>query len=57
MYMRYAELKIYRNAALFGEAIYDATWGGARLDKFISAEKKVRELVDQIFPQESAPEQ
>jgi len=47
--MKYAEIKVYRNAALAGEAIYDATWGGGRLDKFINAEKKIRELVEALF--------
>ena len=49
LYMKYAEIKVYRNAALTGEAIYDATWGGGRLDKFINAEKKIRELVKSLF--------
>jgi len=50
LYMRYAEIKVYKNAALAGEAIYDSTWGSARLDKFIDAEAKIRELTDQLFP-------
>jgi hypothetical protein len=49
LYMRYAEIKVYRSAAMVGEAVYDATWGGLRLDKFISAENKIRELVDELF--------
>jgi len=49
MYMRYAEIKVYRGAALVGLAVYDATWGGGRPDKFINAENKIRELVDQLF--------
>ena len=49
-YMRYAELKIYRNAAPAGEAVYDASAAGMRTDKFINAENKVQELVDQLFP-------
>jgi hypothetical protein len=49
LYMRYAEIKVYRSAAMVGEAVYDATWGGLRLDKFISAESKIRELVDELF--------
>lgn len=54
LYMRYAEIKIYRNATPIGEAVYDSTWGGGRLDKFIEAEKKIRELVDQLFQRGSA---
>jgi hypothetical protein len=47
--MKYAEIKVYRAAALVGEAVYDATWGGGRLDKFINAENKIRELVNELF--------
>jgi hypothetical protein len=49
LYMKYAEIKVYRSAALAGEAVYDATWGAGRLDKFINAENKIRELVDELF--------
>ncbi len=49
MYMKYAEIKVYRSPALIGLAVYDATWGGGRPDKFINAENKIRELVDQLF--------
>jgi uncharacterized protein len=49
LYMKYAEINVYRNAALVGEAVYDATWGGGRLDKFINAENKIRELVEELF--------
>lgn len=55
LYMRYAEIKIYRSAPVVGEAAYDATWGGGRLDKFISAENKIRELVDELFLIGNAP--
>jgi hypothetical protein len=54
LYMRYAEIKVYRSAAFVGEAGYDATWDGGRLDKFISAENKIRELVDELFDRQSA---
>jgi hypothetical protein len=53
--MRYAEIKVYRSAAFVGEAGYDATWDGGRLDKFISAENKIRELVDELFLISKAP--
>lgn len=49
MYMKYAEIKVYRGVALVGLAVYDATWGGGRPDKFINAENKIHELVDQMF--------
>jgi hypothetical protein len=47
LYMRYAEIKIITALRVVGEAVYDATWGGGRLDKFVSAENKIRELVDE----------
>jgi hypothetical protein len=49
MYMKYAEIKVYRSPALIGLTVYDATWGGGRPDKFINAENKIRELVDELF--------
>lgn len=50
IYMSFAEIKVYRNGALFGEAYYDSRSGGGRLDKFVDGEAKVRELVNQLFP-------
>jgi hypothetical protein len=34
-----------------GNAVYDALPGGANLNKFISADAKIGELVDQLFPE------
>ena len=50
LYMSYAELKVYNNAKPAGQAIYDATRGGGNMGKFISAEKKIQELTNQLFP-------
>jgi hypothetical protein len=50
MYMNYAELKIYSNARPVGEAIYDSRHGSANLGKFIKADAKINELVNQLFP-------
>ena len=50
MYMAYAEIKIYNNTKPSGEAVYDATHGGGNMGKFISADKKIVELVNQLFP-------
>jgi len=50
VHMRYAKLNVFREGDLFGTAVYDATNAGARPDKFISAEKKIEELVNQLFP-------
>ncbi|WP_220250445.1 Sbal_3080 family lipoprotein [Billgrantia montanilacus] len=49
LYMSYAEIKIYRNGSLDGEAIYDSRRGGGNMNKFIDAESKIRELVDQLL--------
>ncbi|MDM5181596.1 Sbal_3080 family lipoprotein [Massilia sp. DJPM01] len=50
MYMAYAEIVVYKNAKPAGKATYDATRGGGNMGKFIAAEKKITELVDQLFP-------
>lgn len=50
MYMNYAEIRIYDNTKPIGEAIYDSRHGSANLAKFIKAENKINELVDQLFP-------
>lgn len=49
LYMSYAEIKVYRNGAPDGSALYDSTRGGANMSKFIDAEVKIRELVDQLL--------
>ncbi len=50
MYLSYVEIKVFRNSAAVGTALYDATKGGGRMDKFIDAEPKIRELVNELFP-------
>lgn len=50
MYMRRAELIVFQGSGIAGRALYDATSGGGRMDKFISADAKVKELVDLLFP-------
>jgi hypothetical protein len=50
MYMSYAEIVVYNNGKPAGKATYDATRGGGNMGKFIGAEKKITELVDQLFP-------
>jgi hypothetical protein len=52
LYMSYAEIKVYNDSRLVGEAIYDSTHGGGRVfDKFIDAEPKIQELVARLFPE------
>ncbi|HEX8611804.1 MAG TPA: Sbal_3080 family lipoprotein [Telluria sp.] len=50
MYMSYADIIVYNNGKQAGKATYDATRGGGNPGKFIGAEKKITELVDQLFP-------
>lgn len=49
MYLTYAEIKVYNQLNLIGEAIYDARWGGGRLDKFGATSEKLKSLVDELF--------
>lgn len=50
LYMAYAEITVYNNGRPSGKATYDATGGSGNMGKFIDAEKKINELVDQLFP-------
>lgn len=50
MYMAFAELTVYENGTEIGKATYDSLRGGGNLGKFIDADVKVKELVDQLFP-------
>lgn len=54
IYMSYAEIKVFSGGKLEGQAIYDATKGSANMSKFINAEPKIRELVDQLMQYQSA---
>ncbi len=49
-YMAYAEINVFVDGKPAGQAKYDSQSGGASLGKFIAAEKKIAELVDQLFP-------
>ncbi|MDQ0669178.1 MULTISPECIES: Sbal_3080 family lipoprotein [Pseudomonas] len=50
LYMYYADIRVYEQGRQVGQAEYDASWGGGRLDKFIDAQNKIIELTDQLFP-------
>lgn len=50
LYLTYADLKVFRDGRLAGEALYDSTGGSANLSKFVHASKKIQELTDQLFP-------
>lgn len=54
LYLSYAEIKVFHRGSLDGEATYDSTRGGANMSKFIDAEPKIRELVDQLIQIKSA---
>ena len=50
MYMHYAEFRVFVDGRERGNAIYDATRGGGNPNKFIDADKKIAELINQLFP-------
>ncbi|MFP5423403.1 MAG: Sbal_3080 family lipoprotein [Gammaproteobacteria bacterium] len=50
LYMSYADIRVFERGRQVGKAVYDARSGGGRPDKFISAESKIIELTDQLFP-------
>ena len=49
-YLAYAKITVFKGSTELGSATYDALLGGGRPDKFIDAEAKIRELVNQLFP-------
>jgi hypothetical protein len=50
VYMSYAEIRVFRDGQPAGDAIYDSRRGSSNMGKFINAESKVEELVNQLFP-------
>lgn len=50
LYMSYAQLDVFRKGAKAGDAVYDSRGGGLHAAKFIDADRKVDELVGEIFP-------
>jgi len=50
MYMSFAQIRVYRDGYQAGEANYDARNGGGNPAKFIDADKKITEMVNQLFP-------
>lgn len=49
IYMAYAELHVYHDGREAGHAVYDSRLGGLRLDKWVDADVKIRELVDELY--------
>ena len=50
MYMNYAEFRVFVEGKEKGLATYDSSRGGANMGKFIDADKKIAELINQLFP-------
>ncbi len=50
MYMAYAKISVFQNDKLIGEALYDSLSGGANMGKFINADNKIRELIEELYP-------
>lgn len=50
LYMSYADITVYNKGAPSGKATYNAGRAGLNTSKFIDADKKITELVDQLFP-------
>lgn len=50
IYLSYARIDVYDDGRLIGSAQYDSRYGGANMGKFVKGEKKVRELVEKLFP-------
>jgi len=50
MYLKFADISVYVDGQRVGHALYDSAAGPANPGKFISAENKVKELVDELFP-------
>jgi hypothetical protein len=50
LYLAFVDINIFVDGKSVGRAIYDSLAGGGNMSKFINAEKKIYELVDQLFP-------
>ena len=50
MYMSYAEFRVFVDGREKGVAIYDSRSGSANPAKFIEGDKKIAELINQLFP-------
>lgn len=49
MYMRYAKISLLEGGRPAGQAVYRSD--GLRFDKWVNADEKIGELVDELFPQ------
>ncbi len=48
-YMSFAQISVFKNNELAGDAVYSSKGGGANLSKFIDASEKVDELVGELL--------
>jgi len=49
IYMAYAEMRVFHDGRQVGQTVYDSRSGGMRLDKWIDAEEKVVEMVNDLY--------
>ena len=49
MYLAFADLRVYEDGLLVGQATYDALGGGANFGKFGKTSEKLQPLVEQLF--------
>ncbi len=49
MYLTYARIEVFDGPNLVGDAVYDATGGGANMEKFGPTEQKIGPLIEQLF--------
>lgn len=49
MYLSYAQIQVFDGSQPVGSAIYDATQGGANMDKFGATAEKIQPLVAELF--------
>lgn len=50
VYLVYAKINVFKDNVQIGEAVYDSSGGIGNYKKFISADKKINELVDKLYP-------
>lgn len=50
LYLSYARIDVMHNNRTIGTASYDSRHGSANMGKFVKGDKKIRELVDKMFP-------
>ena len=50
LYLAFTKLSVYENDTLIAEAVYDALNGGGNMNKFINADEKIQELVNELYP-------